>query len=410
MHLVSLVLTAADSHRWVHTNARPRHQLSHSAPSHYTQTTCASQHLSRYIKMCYVVCSASRASVNTLPNLPPPPMSAQSKKEKRRFRKSLKAVVDKIMCRGKPKVSCSCLSVVEEKEKEESGDVVRVDVDVDVITDAPSIVDTSFGDVQPVLTEASVPKLPDLGIGLEPAPELVAQPGPSSFVGEAQFESSPAQEHLPSVDSSHVAPTSAPRRRALGGSARDEVALARRGPDRVSKKPSRDQTTGCTETKLARVPLADVTNRDAKIDSQAGNIARAAFEETNTPILAPSHVVDLVIPDASTPCTPVPNDVASEVVSAPLADCKRIDEESALFQPATGVKLLQDQANFETPAAARAPELALDLHQTHAATNLSVVSENPVTPVLPSLVRRVDVTPVSGASIGSLGTPDLFFP
>ena len=374
--------------------------------------------------MCYVVCSARFDSVDTLPNVPPPPMSAQSKKEKRRFRKSLKAVVDKIMCRGTPKADCPCLSVVEEKasEEKESGDFVRIDVDVDVITDAPSLLNTSFGDEQPAPTETSVPSLPDLGLGMDSAPELVA--GTSSIPGEVTPESLLVQQYSPPVgtprpdalsvsalegDIAVSTPAPVAHRRALDGNARDEVVLARRGQNRVSKKPSRDHPTAKKVHGTVRVPLADVTNRGTKVDSQIDGVIRAPIEATATMVLAPSPVLGLVEPDAFTPCPPVLKDfvVPSEIVSAPIADSKRVDEESALSQPAVRVINLQDKANFETPRTALP---VLESPQLPIVTEVSVACDKPATPVLPSLAPRVDATPVGGVSIGSSGTPDLFSP
>lgn len=374
--------------------------------------------------MCYVVCSARFDSVDTLPNVPPPPMTAQSKKEKRRFRKSLKAVVDKIMCRGTPKADCPCLSVVEEKaSEEESGDFVRIDVDVDVVTDAPSLLNTSFGDEQSAPTETSVSILPDLGPGLESAPELVA--GVSSIAGEVTPESDPARQPFPLVDTSRSdapsvfavegdisASTPAPiaHRRALDGNARDEVVLARRGQNHVSKEPSRDRPNEKKVHGTARAPLTDVTNRGTKVDSQIDGVIRAPIEATTTTAFAPSPVLGLVEPDACAPCPPVLKDlvVPSEIVSTPIADFKRVDEESALSQPAVRVIHLQDKANLETPRTALT--VLESPHPLPLATEVSVACDNPATPVLPSLVPRVDATPVGGVSIGLSGTPDLFSP
>ena len=376
--------------------------------------------------MCYVVCSARRvSSVDTLklPDVPPPPMSAQSKKEKRRFRKSLKAVVAKIMCRGTPKPECACLSVVEEKAsmEETSGDFVRIDVDVDVITDAPSLLNTSFGEEHPVLTDTSVPVLLDLELPVESAPEFVV--GASSIVGEVKPEYPPVS---PLVDTAHSdglsdlaldandtvsVPVPPTHRRALDGGARDEVAFARRGQNRVSKKPSRDQTIEKKGKGTMRVPLAEVTNYGTKVDSYVGVMAQTSAQEAHK-ALSISPVLKLVELDEYIPCTPVSKDVVvlSEVASAPTNDSKRIDEESALQSPVNGVNPCQEKACVEIPGATRTPVPVSDSPPIHACTELSIDSGKLATPVLPSLVRRVDLTPLSGVSVGSSGTPDLFSP
>ncbi|KAH9916529.1 uncharacterized protein B0H18DRAFT_1124169 [Fomitopsis serialis] len=124
--------------------------------------------------MCYAVCSASIASINTLPRLPPPPMGIQSRKAKKRFRKSLKTFVNAILCRHKAKPDCRCLIVVETKDE----DFVHVDPGAD----DPSVEHIDLvADRAAWMGDSSVPKLPDLGLGSAVACEPAVRLGSPSI-------------------------------------------------------------------------------------------------------------------------------------------------------------------------------------------------------------------------------------
>ncbi|TFY60770.1 hypothetical protein EVJ58_g4936 [Rhodofomes roseus] len=263
-------------------------------PSLHSYQSLAHHHIPRTQQ---VIGSASLDSINSLPHLPRPPMGPQSRKAKKRFRKSLKAFVNAIVCRGKAKPDSRCLTVVDIKDEE----FMHIDADAAVTTTEHT---ESAADRTAFKDDSSAPKLPDFGLISEPEP--VVQPGQPPLDVEVRHAAAHESMSLPMLTSEvipDVKPTTrtnsapAPRRSALGGGARDEVALARRGHGRVSNKASRDgfavdPTVVSKVKRTSRAPLTDVTNihandggKDIAFDvSAAENVKTQTANLVSTPV------------------------------------------------------------------------------------------------------------------------------